>query len=435
MKKSIKYPQIFMALIMFISLIACNEKPQDDFVKVIDNDFSLNGDNYVFIGANYWQGMNLGAPKSGDRKRLIRELDHMQSLGITNLRVLAASEGDEAMKYCIHPALQNGPGIYNEDLWSGLDFLLNEMNKRNMKAVMVLGNFWTWSGGFPQYLKWSRNDTIPFPQDPEYSWKNFTDYSQQFYTDEKAQVMMENHIRAVVNRTNAISNVPYKNDPTIMSWQLANEPRGYDMPEAYRVWTKRTAAFIKSLDSNHLVCLGSEGNTATNEAGVDVLLDNDNPDVDYITMHIWAQNWSWFDPTKGEVVYQEAIQKVDAYWDDHLKVARQLNKPIVLEEFGIARDDSSFDPEATTLWRDRFFTHLFEKVVHSIHENKSVKGLNFWVYSGEGKPLKPGEYWQKGDVILGDPPHELQGWYGVYNSDQSTLDLVKKYADQIMKEK
>lgn len=105
--------------------------------------------------------MNLGAPKSGDGHRLIRELDELKAVGVTNLRILAVSEADENMKYYVHLALQITPGVYNEDIWLGLDFLLSEMEKRDMKAVMVLGNFWTWSGGFPQYLKWTGAGVIP----------------------------------------------------------------------------------------------------------------------------------------------------------------------------------------------------------------------------------------------------------------------------------
>jgi len=424
-----------VVLLFLISLsipqLAKSQEAKEGFVTSVDQKFYINAIEYSFLGANYWQGMNLGAPKSGDRDRLLHDLDHLQDLGITNLRVLAASEADSDMKYCALPALQIAPGVYNEDIWQGLDFLLIEMKKRNMKAVMVLGNFWTWSGGFPQYLKWSRNDTIPFPQDPEYSWQNFTDYAKQFYLDEKAQKMMDNHIKKVILRKNSISGILYKEDPTVMSWEIANEPRGYDIPEKYREWTRKTTAYIKQLDKDHLVCLGTEGNTASYDAGVAVLLDNDDPNVDYISMHIWPQNWSWFEPAQGEKVYQEALKKVDAYWNDHLEAAKKLNKPIVLEEFGIARDNSSFDPEATTLWRDRFFTYLFEKVATSHREGTGVCGVNFWSYSGNSTPPRPGEYWKIGDVLIGDPPHELQGWYGVYEKDLSTLEIVKKFAVRI----
>ncbi|CDF80795.1 endo-1,4-beta-mannosidase [Formosa agariphila KMM 3901] len=417
-------------IIICLSLCSCAGYKKS-LVQVNDKGFQANNKNYNYIGANYWQGMNLGAPKSGDQQRLIRELNHLQALGVTNLRVLASSEADAEMKYAVHPALQTAPGVYDEDIWQGLDFLLSEMEKRGMKAVMVLGNFWTWSGGFPQYLKWAGAGKIPYPQEEGTTWSNFSDYSKQFYTNDKAQDMMNNHIKKVIYRKNTITGKVYKKDATIMAWQLANEPRGYDVPIEFVKWTRKTSAYIKSLDKNHLVCLGTEGNTAAKYAGTDVFRDNNDVNIDYITMHIWAQNWEWFEPTDGESVYKEAIEKVNNYWEDHKKVALQLNKPIVLEEFGIARDYSSYNPKETTVWRDKFFDYLFSKVVHSIETNDVVKGLNFWSYSGEGRPNNPGEFWDIGDAILGDPPHERQGWYGVYNTDISTTNIIKRYSDRI----
>jgi mannan endo-1,4-beta-mannosidase len=61
---------------------------------------------------------------------------------------------------------------------------------------------------------------------------------------------------------------------------------------------------------------------------------------------------------------------------------------------------------------------------------QAVQGLNVWTFSGEGRPKHPGEFWQKGDPLTGDPPHELQGWYGIYDSDTSTIRLIEKYADR-----
>lgn len=296
-----KFYLIFLAIVGTItwSCVATNE--EDGFVRVDNGRFVQSGEDYTFTGTNYWQGMSLGAPVSGDRSRLVKELDHLQSLGIRNLRVLAASEADSAMRFCIHPALQTAPGVYDEDIWQGLDFLLDEMAKRNMKAVMVLGNFWTWSGGFAQYLKWCGQGEVPYPQDG-HNWNEFSDYSKQFYFDADAQAMMKEHISKVITRKNTISGKLYKDDTTIMAWQLANEPRGYDVSEQFRLWTRNTSAYIKSLDANHLVCLGTEGNTAGKAAGVNVLLDNDDPNIDYITMHIWAQNWGWFNPLQGDSV-------------------------------------------------------------------------------------------------------------------------------------
>ncbi|MBS2100558.1 glycoside hydrolase 5 family protein [Carboxylicivirga linearis] len=426
---------IWLVVVAMYVLAGCKQVSNDDnyFVKVKNTAFVINDQPYQYVGANYWQGMNLGAPRSGDRERLIKELDQLQAMGIKNLRVLAASEADSAGRYCIHPAVQQAPGVYNEEVLEGLDFFLNEMSKRDMKAVMVLGNFWTWSGGFPQYLNWAGAGDIPYPQDEEHSWTEFVDYSKQFYTNAKAQEMMNQYIEFIVSRTNTVNGINYTDDPTIMAWQLSNEPRGYDQVEVYQQWISKTARLIKQLDSNHLVSIGSEGNATGPWDGINVLEDNRVEDVDYITMHIWAQNWGWYTPGQPDSVYQEAIKKTEAYWDAHVAAAKELNKPLVLEEFGIARDGASFDVKASTTSRDQFYKYLLGKVETSIESEDVVCGVNFWSYTGSGRPPRPGEYWQLGDPFIGDPPHELQGWYGVYDTDTTTITIITDVATTVNK--
>ncbi|NDC78164.1 MAG: mannanase, partial [Chitinophagia bacterium] len=54
----------------------------------------------------------------------------------------------------------------------------------------------------------------------------------------------------------------------------------------------------------------------------------------------------------------------------------------------------------------------------------------FWAYGGEGRPRTPGEMWAKGDPFTGDPPHEPQGWYSVYDTDSSTRAVIRNFAGQ-----
>lgn len=54
--------------------------------------------------------------------------------------------------------------------------------------------------------------------------------------------------------------------------------------------------------------------------------------------------------------------------------------------------------------------------------------LNFWAYGGEGRPREPFANWTHTDDFIGDPPHEPQGWYSVYNNDSTTINIIKKYA-------
>jgi mannan endo-1,4-beta-mannosidase len=61
-------------------------------------------------------------------------------------------------------------------------------------------------------------------------------------------------------------------------------------------------------------------------------------------------------------------------------------------------------------------------------------GVNFWAFSGTGKPNPAREknMWQTGDDYLGDPPQEAQGLNSVFSSDP-TMKIVKKYNEQILK--
>lgn len=46
---------------------------------------------------------------------------------------------------------------------------------------------------------------------------------------------------------------------------------------------------------------------------------------------------------------------------------------------------------------------------------------------GFGKVNTPGEVSNNNMEFIGDPAHEPQGWYSVFESDASTLQLIKKY--------
>lgn len=44
-----------------------------------------------------------------------------------------------------------------------------------------------------------------------------------FYTDAKCKQAYKNYVKMLINRTNSITGVVYKNDPTIFAWDLMNE--------------------------------------------------------------------------------------------------------------------------------------------------------------------------------------------------------------------
>src|SRR5437763_15000754 len=82
-------------LLIVLLLIATITKAQPEFVKRSGQQFVLKGKPYYYIGANYWYGGYLGLAKNKKNgvERLRKELDFLQSEGITNLRLLAGVEG------------------------------------------------------------------------------------------------------------------------------------------------------------------------------------------------------------------------------------------------------------------------------------------------------------------------------------------------------
>lgn len=422
-------------LAVFSFLTSCQEsKPAgNSLVTVQGSQFMRNGKPYLFMGANYWQGMNLGSPgEGGNRERLKRELDQMKSVGITNLRILALSEGPDGSPYRILPAVQDSPAVLKEELLQGLDFLLDEMGKRDMTAVVVLNNFWPWSGGMAQYVKWNGADSIPYPPPhPNGTWDGYQQFTARFYTIPNAVQQSKEAIRKIVERINSINKTAYKEDPAIMAWELCNEPRGINQVEAFHAWIDETAAFIKGIDPKHLVTTGAEGYTPSPEtAGTDFKRMHDGKDIDYTTAHIWIQNWGWYDPQRHDSTYADSEARMMSYLARHAAESKELGKPFVLEEFGIMKDNGDFEPIATNKNRDTYYSAVFDGVLKLVQKGEA-SGVNFWAWGGEGRPRIPGTMWRKGDSFTGDPPHEPQGWYSVYNTDSTTHAVIAGYAEKI----
>jgi mannan endo-1,4-beta-mannosidase len=406
-----------------------------DFVKVEGTRLTVGSAPYRFVGTNFWYGFYLGSPGStGDRERLRRELDRLRSLGIGNLRILAASEASY-MPRAVTPALQRAPGVLDDSLLAGLDFLLAEMAERDMRAVLYLTNYWEWSGGMVQYNVWADGGPGVDPEDPALGWPAFMNFAASFYTNVRANALYRTYIRNLVTRENTVNGRPYATDPTIMSWQLANEPRpgtlgpeGEKNIEPYAAWIEGTASYIHSLDTVHLVSSGSEGVTGSLLSPELFVRTHRTGAIDYLTFHLWPFNWGWFDPKRAEETYPEALEKSLAYLAQHIALAREMGKPIVLEEFGLGRDSGAVALSVPTAWRDRFYRAILTAAADSARAGAPIAGTNFWAWGGEGRGRNTDGMWRPGDPFLGDPSQEPQGMYSVFDSDTSTMEILREMA-------
>jgi len=135
------------------------------------------------------------------------------------------SAGCQGSLLSIEPEL----GKFNERALQQLDYVLDSARRHGIRLVLPFCDNWDYYvGGVKQFSKWRGG-------------KGF--YGDPVKGDYKA------YVATVVNRTNSITGVAYKDDPFILCWEPGNELSS--TPE----WESEIADFIKSLDSRHMVLL------------------------------------------------------------------------------------------------------------------------------------------------------------------------------------
>lgn len=430
------------ALALPLVAVGCHSVPRQtasagEFVTIRNGRFERCGQPYFFIGANFYQAAMLGDPAlPGGRERLVRELNQLCSIGVTNLRVLAGSEGSLAAGDS-HRGILTRPGEWDEGLLQGLDFVLAEMAKRGMTGVLYLTNYWEWSGGMAMYVHWATGESIPFPNKSgvKHTGADRMNFAARFYGLPHAQEFFRAHIAHVLNRRNTVNGRFYNDDPTIMSWQLSNEPRpGTDAPAteanlpAFYNWIDETARFIKARASRQLVSTGNEGTMGCIGKSAAYVHAHQSSAVDYATLHLWVKNWGWLkDPQLGSQ-YEEASARAVRHVQEHIALAGQLGKPLVMEEFGINRDNESTDPDSPTAMRDDYYERMFRCVLDSCRSGGALQAANFWVWSGEGS-LEALQQRRKGNKNFREPVDHN----GVFQTDRTTLAVIRQYSAELAK--
>lgn len=411
-------------------LAALSLSAKKGFVQVKDGHFVRDGIPYYYVGTNFWYGAILGSEgQGGNRTRLCKELDRMKAMGIDNLRILVGSDGQRGIKTKVEPTLQEAPGVYNDTILAGLDYLLMEMGKRRMVAVLYLNNSWEWSGGYGYYLEQAGEGKAPRPDEDGYP--AFMKFVARYATCEKAHQLFYDYVRFILSRTNRYTGLKYTDDPAIMSWQIGNEPRAFSTEAlpAFEKWLAEASALIRSLDANHLVSIGSEGSWGCeNDYGVYERICADK-NIDYCNIHLWPYNWGW--ARADHLVEDLAVscRNTKDYIDRHLAICARLSKPLVMEEFGYPRDGFSFSLSSTTEGRDGYYKYVFSLVGDNAEKGGYFAGCNFWGWGGFAKLRH--EQWEVGDDYTGDPAQEAQGLNSVFVTDTTTLQVVKAEVERM----
>ncbi|MBA0803066.1 hypothetical protein Gohar_013315 [Gossypium harknessii] len=180
----------------------------------------------------------------------------------------------------------------------------------------------------------------------------------------------------------------YKDDPTIMAWELMNEPRCTSDPSGRTIqaWIMEMASHVKSIDRNHLLEAGLEGFYGQStpqkkrlnpslDIGTDFIANNQIPGIDFATVHSYPDQWL----SSSSEQYQ--LSFLNNWLDAHIRDARIiLRKPILLAEFGKSWKDPGFN----TYQRDRLFNIVYNKIYWSAKTGGPASGGLFWQLLARG---------------------------------------------------
>ncbi len=251
------------------------------------------------------------------------------------------------------PAYNDGP-----DGLQKLDYVLDSARRHGIKLIIPLTNNWNDFGGMDQYVRWAGGQ-----------------YHDDFYTNPVIRGWYQDWISHVLTRVNSLNGVAYKDDPTVMAWELGNEPRCLSAGAYPRspncttntlvAWADQITRHIKSVDRNHLVGVGDEGFFCDDPAhtdwtrncneGVDTLAFTRLPAVDIMSFHIYPTAWGKDLPWTYEWIAR------------HVREADRIGKPVLWGEFG---------------WLDKSTRNTVFKSWVDLFDREGGDGWLYWILSG-----------------------------------------------------
>ncbi|KAG0492860.1 hypothetical protein HPP92_006258 [Vanilla planifolia] len=338
------------------------------FVRTQGIHFMLNGYPFFSNGFNAYWLMSIASDPSR-RWKVSEAFGEAARNGLTVARTWAFSDGGSN-------ALQYSPGVYNEQMFKGLDFVVSEARRFGIRLILSLVNNYDNFGGKKQYVQWGRNQGQNIGSDDE------------FFTNAVVKGYYKNHVKTVLTRYNTLTGTAYKDEPIIFAWELMNEPRclSDSSGNTIQAWITEMAAHVKSIDQNHLLEAGLEGfygqsspsELQTNpgfQVGTDFISNNKIPGIDFATLHLYPDQWM---PSSSD---QSQLQFLGKWLEAHIQDAgKVLQKPLLLTEFG----KSWKDPGYSNSQRDAQFNTVYNKIYSSIMTKGSAAGGLFWQLMVEG---------------------------------------------------
>jgi len=278
-------------LLLFCVVALSQFSPSSAFIRASGTRFvDEDCQDFAFVGANSWRLLESQAGLTGVQRDGMTATEWLFKTAAENnisvIRVFAAGVDPDL-------PLQTDEGEYNEEALVALDETLNLADKYGVMVTLVLARLWDGPDALSNFASWTGT-----PID-------------NFFSDEEAIQAFKDHMTFLANRENTVNGKIYRNDETIFSWNLMNEPRffsnntecGNDVSECADTmdnWIQTTSEHLKSEDPNHMIAIGSEGFFGSGsqyedanpegewpvETGQDFVRNTNHSSIDYAVAHL-----------------------------------------------------------------------------------------------------------------------------------------------------
>jgi mannan endo-1,4-beta-mannosidase len=215
------------------------------------DDATLLGDGlapYRATGTNlYYLQQLLSYAQQDEDRRLFAAvgevLDDLVCLSLPVARIWGFNDSPD------RSAIRRAPSAFEEAGLRGLDQAVWETKRRGIRLIVPLVNNWSDYGGLPAYAAWATaEDGVARSRD-------------DFFGDRRMKQMWKDYVAMLAERVNTYTGVRYRDEPTILAWEVANELRCQSCRGTDRVTetVRELADFLRRMMPNHLVADGGEG--------------------------------------------------------------------------------------------------------------------------------------------------------------------------------
>jgi mannan endo-1,4-beta-mannosidase len=255
------------------------------FVQRSGTNLTLDGQPYRFSGLNIYNANsrdNCWYALGNNDGALANVLDDI-------------GPGKEAFRAWFFQRLATTNGTRD---WSAFDHTLAVAKTKNVKVVVTLQDHW------------GACDNAGQKSDAWYT----TGWSSTVSPGDTQS--FKDYVTAIVTR--------YRNDPTILMWQLGNEIEGTHTP--IKDWAYNVSQQIRAIDANHLISIGTIGSGQAGASGDDYWHLHNLPAVDICEYHDYPSSPGVYPAMPGDQ-WNGLQHRIDQCTD--------LGKPLFVGEVGI----------------------------------------------------------------------------------------------------